>query len=58
MTRLQAALAAWFQSHDALTVAEFRDLTGASRKYAVPLLEHTDRIGWTMRVGDVRKGRG
>ncbi len=58
MTRLQAALAAWFQSHDALTVADFRDLTGASRKYAVPLLEHTDRIGWTMRVGDVRKGRG
>ncbi len=58
MERLQASLAAWFASHEALTVAEFREMTGASRKYAVPLLEHADRAGWTMRVGDVRKGRG
>ncbi len=58
MTRLRESLAAWFAAHDALTVAEFREMTGASRKYAVPLLEHADRVGWTMRVGDVRKGRG
>ena len=58
MARLQASLAAWFAAHEALTVAEFREMTGASRKYAVPLLEHADRVGWTMRVGDVRKGRG
>jgi selenocysteine-specific elongation factor len=36
------------------TVAEFRDLVGASRKYAVPLLEYFDQAGFTRRQGDVR----
>ena len=36
------------------TVAEFRDLVGASRKYAVPLLEYLDQAGFTRRQGDVR----
>ncbi len=55
MDELRRRLAAWFEKHPALTVADFRELTGASRKYAVPLLEHCDRIGWTMRVGDERR---
>lgn len=38
----------------AITVAEFRTLTGTSRKYAVPLLEHFDASGVTRRIGDVR----
>jgi selenocysteine-specific elongation factor len=36
------------------TVAEFRDHTGLSRKFAVPLLEWADREGLTIRRGDVR----
>src|SRR4029077_8198338 len=36
------------------TVAEFRDLVGASRKYGVPLLESLDRAGFPRRQGDVR----
>ena len=36
------------------TVAQFRDLVGASRKYVVPLLEYLDRVGFTRRQGDVR----
>jgi hypothetical protein len=36
-------------------VGDFRGFTGASRKYAVPLLEHADRAGWTVRVGDERR---
>ncbi|MBI1795592.1 MAG: selenocysteine-specific translation elongation factor [Candidatus Eisenbacteria bacterium] len=55
MERLRALLAAHFAKQPALTVAGFRALTGASRKYGVPLLEHCDRIGWTMRVGDERR---
>ncbi|MGH7740388.1 MAG: selenocysteine-specific translation elongation factor [Candidatus Eiseniibacteriota bacterium] len=55
---LRARLTAWFEQHPALTVANFRELTGASRKYAVPLLEHCDRVGWTVRVGDERKRGG
>lgn len=37
-----------------LTMAEFRDLLGTSRKYAVPLLEYLDSIKVTRRVGDDR----
>lgn len=36
------------------TVAEFRDLLATTRKYAVPLLEYLDGIGFTQRKGDVR----
>jgi selenocysteine-specific elongation factor len=39
------------------TVAEFRDATGLSRKYAVPILEWADREGLTVREGDVRRPR-
>jgi selenocysteine-specific elongation factor len=38
----------------ALTVAEIRDLLGTTRKYAVPLCEHLDRVGVTRREGDLR----
>jgi selenocysteine-specific elongation factor len=37
-----------------ITVAEFRTLTGTSRKYAVPLLEFFDATGVTLRTGDLR----
>ena len=36
------------------TVAQFRDHTGLSRKYVVPILEWADREGLTIRRGDVR----
>jgi selenocysteine-specific elongation factor len=52
---LRAKLASYFSIRPSLTVGDFRDTTGASRKYAVPLLEHCDRVGWTVRVGDARK---
>jgi selenocysteine-specific elongation factor len=37
-----------------LTVADLKDRLGVSRKFAVPLLEHLDRLGVTRRKGDVR----
>jgi selenocysteine-specific elongation factor len=37
-----------------LGVADFKDLTGLSRKYAIPLLEYLDREGVTRREGDTR----
>jgi selenocysteine-specific elongation factor len=36
------------------TVAQFRDHTGLSRKYVVPILEWADREGLTIRRGDLR----
>ncbi len=39
------------------TVAGFRDSTGLSRKYAVPILEWSDKEGLTVRRGNVRSLR-
>ncbi len=37
-----------------IDVGKFKDLTGVSRKYAIPLLEYLDREHVTRRVGDER----
>jgi selenocysteine-specific elongation factor len=37
-----------------INVARFKDVTGVSRKYAIPLLEYLDREHVTRRVGDER----
>ena len=39
---------------DGFTVADFRDALEISRKYAVPILEWSDREGLTRRRGDLR----
>jgi len=51
---LKRSLAEQKRSSDKLDVARFKDLTGVSRKYAIPLLEWLDRERVTRRVGDVR----
>jgi selenocysteine-specific elongation factor len=38
-----------------LTVADFKELTGLSRKYAIPLLELLDQMGVTRRKGRIRE---
>jgi selenocysteine-specific elongation factor len=38
-----------------IDVAQFKELTGVSRKYAIPLLEYLDREHVTRRVGDLRE---
>jgi len=48
--RLEAAL----RAGGSLTMAQFRDLIGTTRKYAVPLLEWFDANGVTIRNGDLR----
>ena len=55
LTAIEAKLRALLASRDVMSMAEFKELTGLSRKYAVPLLEHFDRLGITARSGDVRK---
>ena len=42
------------QSPDGFTVAAFRDATGASRKYALPLVAELDARGVTRRRDDLR----
>ena len=38
-----------------LTVADFKNMSGLSRKYAIPLLELLDQLGVTQRKGSVRE---
>ena len=42
------------REHGSISLAETRDLIGASRKYAQALLEHLDATHVTRRTGDVR----
>jgi selenocysteine-specific elongation factor len=37
-----------------IDVARFKEITGVTRKYAIPLLEYLDRERVTRRVGDER----
>ena len=50
-----AMLKDFYNKKKEMTVAEFRDVLGTSRKYALPFLEYLDTQRITMRVGDVRK---
>lgn len=38
-----------------LSVPEFKELVGISRKYAMPLLEYLDDLKWTRREGEGRR---
>ncbi|WP_197446813.1 selenocysteine-specific translation elongation factor [Tautonia plasticadhaerens] len=38
-----------------MTMADLRDLLRTSRKYAVPIGEYLDRVGLTLRDGDLRR---
>ncbi len=43
-----------FNTTDQCTVGDIREILNTSRKYAVPLCEYMDRIGFTKRQGDIR----
>jgi selenocysteine-specific elongation factor len=53
--RMMGLLKGFFGEKAEMTVSEFRDLLGTTRKYALPLLEYMDSNRITLRVGDVRK---
>jgi selenocysteine-specific elongation factor len=44
----------WLRENGSITVAQVRDMFGASRKYALALMEHLDERKVTRRVGDER----
>jgi selenocysteine-specific elongation factor len=54
LDQLRTSLAAQRAKNPRINVAAFKDLTGVSRKYAIPLLEYLDREHVTKRVGDER----
>ena len=54
LMELRHKIAALKTTAPKIDVARFKDMTGVSRKYAIPLLEYLDREHVTRRVGDER----
>jgi len=52
---LRRQLSEYGKKSPKIDVAQFKLLTGVSRKYAIPLLEYLDRERITKRVGDARE---
>jgi selenocysteine-specific elongation factor len=55
LDELRKRLLAFKTKSASIDVAGFKDLTGVTRKYAIPLLEYFDRERVTRRVGDKRE---
>jgi selenocysteine-specific elongation factor len=55
LTELRRLVVAQKAKAARMDVAQFKELTGVSRKYAIPLLEYLDRERVTKRVGDARE---
>jgi selenocysteine-specific elongation factor len=54
LEELRRQIAAYKLKSSSIDVGKFKELTGVSRKYAIPLLEFLDRERATKRVGDAR----
>ena len=54
LDRLRAWLGEHLAERGTLTPADLRDRWELSRKTMIPLLEWTDKAGWTRRSGDER----
>ncbi len=54
LQELRKQIAAYKAKSTKIDVGKFKELTGVSRKYAIPLLEYLDRERVTKRVGDER----
>lgn len=54
MIDLQEQLVAFIRKEGEIDAPRFKNLTGLTRKFSIPLLEYFDRIKVTIRVGDRR----
>ena len=54
LARLRELAVKYKSRSNRLNVAAFKEITGLSRKYAIPLLEYLDREHVTRREGDER----
>jgi len=54
---LKKRLVDFLMTHGEITTPQFKDMTGASRKFVIPLIEYFDAKNVTLRVGDIRKLR-
>ena len=55
--QVRTRLLAFLDQHGTIDAQQWKDLTGASRKFTIPLAEYFDAEKLTLRVGDVRRRR-
>ncbi len=51
---LQDKITAFIEKEGDIDAPRFKNLTGLTRKFSIPLLEYFDRVKVTIRVGDIR----
>ncbi|HET9986889.1 MAG TPA: selenocysteine-specific translation elongation factor [Kofleriaceae bacterium] len=54
---IRTRLLAFLAEHGTIDAQQWKDLTGASRKFTIPLAEFFDAEKLTLRIGDVRRKR-
>ena len=52
---MKSGLIKYLEEQGEITLAQFRDMFGTSRKYALAFLEYMDRLEVTERVDEIRK---
>ncbi|MFO0558182.1 MAG: selenocysteine-specific translation elongation factor [Polyangiales bacterium] len=57
MLELEKKLVAWIEAQGSIDAQGFKTITGASRKWTIPLAEYFDVKKVTIRIGDARKLR-
>jgi len=54
LSDLEKRLTAFLREKGEISTPQFKEMTGASRKYTIPVIEYFDRTQVTVRVGDNR----
>ncbi|MBW2019853.1 MAG: selenocysteine-specific translation elongation factor [Deltaproteobacteria bacterium] len=54
---LKNRLVSYLKANGEITTPQFKEMTGVSRKYTIPLIEYFDTTRVTIRVGDIRRLR-
>jgi selenocysteine-specific elongation factor len=57
ITAIKTKLVDFLKRNDEISMPQFKELTGTSRKYSVPLMEFFDSSNLTLRIGDIRRLR-
>ncbi len=57
INNLKKKLVDFLLTHGEITTPQFKEMTGTTRKYLIPLIEYFDSKHITIRIGDIRKLR-
>lgn len=54
---LKNGLVSYLKANGEIDTPQFKEMTGVSRKYTIPLIEFFDATKVTIRIGDIRRLR-